>query len=377
MVNPFCWISIFFLIQVSLTFELDIFKSIKDKISQDNYSKDSKMATRSALKVIYAAERPEGVGAIVRRAIGVEGMRKFTPFLMFDHFSGAEGGFPEHPHLGQETISYMKAGAMAHEDFTGSKGIIYPGDLQFMTAGRGIVHSEMPVRLASGETPVGFQLWVDLPDKLKETAPRYRDLRAYEIPEATANDGKVKVKVISGESYGVESVQDLAYTPVHYYDFTLQPGAIFEQKFPKDFNVFLYILKGKGLQLADGTTAKANDAVFFKMDGDVVKGANPISNDEEIEFILVGGEVLNQHTVHHGPFVAKSNERLRQAFADYSYARNGFENLKTWKTLISNGVTDDMIQNELEGSLSLREQKKQEYLAQKAETLSKEVRDEL
>lgn len=377
MINLLTFLSIFFLIQSSFSFELNIFNSIKDKISTDSYNTDNKMATRTVLKVIHAAERPEGVGAMVRRAIGVEGMRKFTPFLMFDHFSGGEGGFPEHPHLGQETISYMKAGAMAHEDFTGSKGILYAGDLQFMTAGRGIVHSEMPVRLANGETPVGFQIWVDLPDKLKESPPRYRDLRAYEIPEATAQDGKVKVKVISGEAYGVKSVQDLAYTPVHYYDYTLQPGAIFEQAFPENFNVFLYVLKGDGLQLADGTVIKKHDAAFFKIDGNSIKGANPISNDEEIEFILVGGEVLDQHTVHHGPFVAKSNERLRQAFADYSYARNGFENLKTWKTLISNGVTDDMIENELQGSLSLREKQKQEYLAKKAETLAPEVRDEL
>lgn len=337
---------------------------------------NSKMSARTVQKVVHAMERPEGVGATVRRSIGVEGMRKFTPFLMFDHFAGGEGGFPEHPHLGQETITYMIKGAMAHEDFTGSKGILYPGDLQFMTAGKGIVHSEMPVPLKNGETPYGMQLWVDLPKEMKEVDPRYRDLRAYEIPEVVEQDGKLRVKVISGNAYGTESLKELAYTPVHYYHYTLKPGALFEQQMPENFNTFLYVMSGSGLRLTDGNVLNEFDNAFFKVDGNTIKGANPLDSDNDIEFILVGGQILDQHTVHYGPFVANNNERISKAMQDYNYARAGFSPLKTWKSLISNGVTDDMVENQL-GSLSDREREKEAYLKEKEKLVKEYARDEL
>lgn len=319
--------------------------------------------TRSIQTIIPAIAQSEGVGATVRRSIGVHGMRKFNPFLMFDHFkSQGKGGFPEHPHLGQETITLMLQGAMAHEDFTGSKGIIREGDLQFMTAGRGVVHSEMPVPSEDGKASEGLQLWVDLPEALKETKPRYRDLRAWEVPEVTEQDGKLKVRVISGAAYGVQSNKDLAYTPVHYYHYILQPGAFFKQPTPKDFNFFLYLIKGTDLQVSD-KLIKSNENVFFNRDGDEIAGEN--KGNEEVQFVLVGGEVLDQHVVHYGPFVATNGARIQQAFGDYQSARNGFENLKTWRTLISDGVTQSMIDNELNGSLEAREKERQAYLAKK------------
>ena len=130
------------------------------------------MSARSIAKIVTARQQAEGVGARVRRSIGVINQKSFNPFLMFDHFSSSgTNGFPEHPHRGQETITLVLHGAMAHEDFTGSKGILYAGDLQFMTAGKGIVHSEMPVANEDGSPTVGLQLWVDLPDALKDTEP--------------------------------------------------------------------------------------------------------------------------------------------------------------------------------------------------------------
>ena len=168
---------------------------------------------RTIKAIIPGVEQAKGVGATVRRSIGNMRMRNFTPFLLFDHFSSnGVGGFPEHPHLGQETITLMLKGAFAHEDFTGSKGVLREGDLQFMTAGRGTVHSEMPVIHPDGSLNVGLQLWVDLPEKLKEVEPRYRDLKSWEVPEAVEQDGKLKVKVISGKSYGVELDKELAST---------------------------------------------------------------------------------------------------------------------------------------------------------------------
>lgn len=330
------------------------------------------LTSRTIQAIVPAIAQSEGVGARVRRSIGNEGMRKFNPFLMFDHFQGGEGGFPEHPHLGQETITYMIGGSMAHEDFTGSKGIIREGDLQFMTAGRGIVHSEMPVPSDDGTPSNGLQLWVDLPEVLKESKPRYRDLRKWEVPIATAQDGNLTVKVISGEAYGVKSETDLAYTPVQYYHYVLKPGAHFEQPVPPNYNFFMYVLAGRGLKLNEDNTANRYESVFFKRNGNAIDGSNPATNTENVEFILVGGEVLDQTTVHYGPFVAKNYERIRQGFSDYQLARNSFSNLKTWKTLISNGVTQSMIENELKGSKAYREQEEQKYLAEKAKVQEKE-----
>ena len=180
---------------------------------------------RGIQAVFEAREQAEGAGATVRRSIGTAKLRNFTPFLMLDHFNiGVGAGFPDHPHRGQETITYLLEGAADHEDFAGHKGTLWAGDLQFMTAGKGIVHAEMPHDNGDGSSNNGMQLWVDLPKDLKNCEPRYRDLRAAEIPIAEADDGKVTVKVISGQSQGVDSLQQLAYTPVWLLDVTVRPG---------------------------------------------------------------------------------------------------------------------------------------------------------
>lgn len=325
--------------------------------------------SRSIKQIINSIEQAEGAGARVRRSIGIMSNRKFNPFLLFDHFSGTgENGFPEHPHKGQETISYMLTGAMAHEDFTGSKGVIYPGDLQFMTAGKGVVHSEMPIPNADGSPVAGLQLWVDLPDQIKDSPPRYRDLKAWEIPEAVQQDGKLTVKVISGTSYGVQSLKDLAYTPVHYFHYIMKPGATFKQELETGFNYFLYIFKGNNLVLNGDTTTKQYQSVFLNDDGDHITGEVPDTKDaENVEFVLIGGQVLDQEVVQYGPFVASSREKIQSAFSDYQYARNGFENVKNWKTLISNGVTKEMVNGPLKGSLEEREKERLAYLNNKSD----------
>lgn len=312
------------------------------------------MVKRTALKVINAVEQAEGAGARVRRSIGVMNNRKFNPFLMLDHFKiTPQAGFPNHGHRGQETITLVLKGAVAHEDFTGSKGILYPGDLQFMTAGKGVVHLEMPVDLDGSQQVVeGMQLWVDLPEALRDCQPRYRDLRAYEIPEVRADDGKVVVKVILGLLYGVDSVTDLAYTPVQYYYATIKPTGVYRQRVPAGYNFFAYFLKGESALVGE-TKVEQFQSVFFNQEGDEVEIVNTGSDD--IELVLVGGEVLDQTTVQYGPFVASSDASIRKAFADYQYARNGFENLRTWQSLISNGVTRDMIP-ELDANKQEREQ---------------------
>lgn len=298
------------------------------------------VSSRTILKFFTAVAQDEGVGARVRRSIGTIKMRNFTPFLMLDHFNvKPPAGFPDHPHHGQETITYVLSGAgMAHEDFTGSVGILMPGDLQFMTAGKGIVHSEIPVRNKNNDACVGMQLWVDLPKDLKDCEPRYRDLKSAEIPVITPND-KLTIKVISGESYGTKSVKDLAYTPVDYYHYTIKKGGSFEQKFPVNFNVFLYLLKGS---LKIGSKVfNQYDTIFFNRDGDSVQGSVAEDATEDCEFVLIGGQTLDQEIVQYGPFVETSKEKMHQVFLNYQSGKNGFERAAGWSSKIRGGVKEE------------------------------------
>ncbi|SCW01476.1 LAFE_0E00452g1_1 [Lachancea fermentati] len=296
---------------------------------------------RSIYKFFTAIEQSEGVGARVRRSIGTMKLRNFTPFLMLDHFSVAPpAGFPDHPHHGQETITYILSGMVAHEDFTGSKGVLYPGDLQFMTAGKGIVHSEIPVGLESGEPAVGLQLWVDLPSELKDCEPRYRDLRKGETPIAKPSES-LQVRVISGESYGVSSLSELAYTPVSFYHFIAsQKGTEFEQAFPENFNVFMYVLEGS-VSVNDKEFPQYS-TVFFNADGEGVKG---VSVSDNAEFVLIGGEILEQPVVQYGPFVETTKERIIKVFDNYQSGTNGFERAPGWSSSISGGIVEGDVEN--------------------------------
>lgn len=319
--------------------------------------------SRSIKTIISTFTRTEGRGVHLKRSLGAGKVKKFNPFLLFDHFKGSQGSFPPHPHLGHETVTYMLGGSVAHEDFTGSRGIIREGDLQFMTAGRGIVHSEIPIPSQDGSPTNGLQLWVDLPAAFKETEPRYRDLRTWEIPEVTDQDGKLKVRVISGESYGAKSNSNLAYTPIHYYHFTLLPGARFIQLVPKTFNFFLYVVKGNKLSLENSEKpVNCEETVFFEQDGEAISGGNFANNSDTIEFVLIGGEVLDQKMLHYGAFVGTSTSRIQKGMADFENAREGFERVQTWTSLIGDGVTEEMINNELNGSYEARDRARRDYL---------------
>lgn len=321
------------------------------------------MKLKSILKIISAIEKSGGTGITLLRSIGMLKQRRYNPFLLCDHFfSYGKGGFPKHPHRGQETITMILEGSIAHEDFTGSKGILYSGDLQFMTAGKGIVHAEMPISTPNAPT-IALQLWVDLPNKLKDTPPRYRDLKSWEVPEVIQDNGKVRTRIISGKAYGVESIKELSYTPVEYYHYIMKPGATFKHVLPLDFNFFLYVLKGNSLTLNDSIDAKQYHNYFFENDGDTIVGKNTSDFESgDVEFVLIGGKELKQDVVQSGLFVAPDKEGIKQAFEDYKNQENGFENLKTWKSLISKGVTEEMIEGPLNGSLEQRQKQKATYL---------------
>jgi len=261
---------------------------------------------------------------------------------MLDHFRIGNGaGFPDHPHRGQETITYLLSGAVDHEDFSGSKGTIWAGDLQFMTAGRGIVHAEMPHPNSDGSDNVGMQLWVDLPKELKFCESRYRDLRADEIPTAKTPDGKVEVKVISGRSQGVDSVQELAYTPVWLLDITIQPGGKIKQAIPSNWNAFAYTLSGAvtfDTGSSSQTVEKFHNTVFARSPGDQVIASVPEDAKESARIILVAGLPLDQPIVQYGPFVLTDPSQVREAMWDYSTFKNGFERAEEWRSQIGRSL---------------------------------------
>ncbi|KAJ4306768.1 RNA pol II transcription cofactor [Collariella sp. IMI 366227] len=245
------------------------------------------MSPRARLirQVLLATEQSEGAGARVRRSIGTPRLRHLTPFLMLDHFSVAPGaGFPDHR-------------------FHRRPRPPLPGDLQFMDAGRGIVHAEMPVPSTDGSPNIGLQLWVDLPAHLKNIEPRYRDLKAADIPVVEADERRVTVKVISGQSHGVDSVKDLAVAPVWFLDFEYHN-------------------------------------VVFEEEGDVVEIEVDAGAEKAARFVLVAGEPLNQEVVQYGPFVVTSKEEVYQAFADYQTHSNGFERAEGWRSEIGRRMMD-------------------------------------
>ncbi|KAL2814804.1 RmlC-like cupin domain-containing protein [Aspergillus granulosus] len=302
-----------------------------------------KMSIARKIRTVFLAiEQAEGAGARVRRSIGTPKLRNFSPFLMLDHFTIGDGaGFPDHPHRGQETITYLLSGGVDHEDFAGNKGTIGPGDLQFMTAGRGIIHAEMPHKNPDGSPNVGMQLWVDLPKKLKMCEPRYRDLRASEIPVADVDGGRVSVKVISGQSHGVDSVRDLAYTPVWLLDVTVKPGGRISQVLPVGWNAFAYTLAGTTIFGSNDSTqsVKQYHNVVFDQPGDHIEASVPDNAEEEGRFILVAGQPLDQKVVQYGPFVLTSQEEVYQAMLDYQSASNGFERARGWESEIGKRMT--------------------------------------
>ncbi|KAK3812670.1 MAG: RmlC-like cupin domain-containing protein [Linnemannia gamsii] len=239
-------------------------------------------------RAVLSKEQSEGVGARVRRSIGRPELRNHDPFLMLDEFNvDKNGGFPDHPHRGFETVTYMLEGQFQHEDFAGHKGTIGPGDLQWMTAGRGIVHSEMPVK--SQTRAHGLQLWINLPKEHKMCEPQYQELLDGQIPRATPQDGVV-VKVIAGESHGVKS-QVYTRTPTMYLDFKMDKNKTVTQTIPSTF-----------------TGVRGQRAPHFSEDG--AETVKIQTKDEDAHFVLIAGEPLKEPIVQHGPFVMNTQEEI-------------------------------------------------------------------
>ncbi|MDH3594287.1 MAG: pirin family protein [Rhodospirillales bacterium] len=278
---------------------------------------------RAIARVVEAVETSDGAGVRLKRSIGGPRLDHLDPFLLLDEFGSEEGadyigGFPDHPHRGFETVTYMLDGLMRHQDSTGQGGVLGPGGVQWMTAGRGIVHSEMPEQEEG--LMRGFQLWVNLPARDKMCAPRYQNIEPEDVPEVNREDGTV-VKVIAGRFDGVAgAVEGIAVDPV-YLDVALPAGASFEQAVPEAHNAFVYPFEGAveigAAGTGEGQVVEAGHLAVLGPGGLVAVRAGETPG----RFILVAGRPIGEPVARYGPFVMNTREEIHQAVRDYQAGR--------------------------------------------------------
>jgi quercetin 2,3-dioxygenase len=272
------------------------------------------MTERSILRRIRGTDTSDGAGVKLKRIIGQPGLDMLDPFLLLDEFRSDQAGdyiagFPEHPHRGFETVTYMLAGHMQHGDNHGNRGDLTPGSVQWMTAGRGILHSEMPQQ--ENGLMWGFQLWVNLPAKDKMTAPRYQDIGPDRIPVVHPAAG-VTVKVIAGSlGDATGPVSGIVTSPV-YLDIAVEPGAGIEIPLPEGHHAFAYVFDGTDAQVAGEKLARSDLAVLSK--GSSVRIAG---RESPARVLLVAGQPLNEPVARYGPFVMNTPEQIHEAIADF------------------------------------------------------------
>ena len=279
--------------------------------------------SRAVERLVRGRPTSDGAGVRLTRLLTQDLQRRLDPFLMLDAFRNENpddyiGGFPDHPHRGFETVTYMIAGRMRHRDSAGNEGLLGPGGAQWMTAGSGLIHSELPEQ--DDGLMEGFQLWLNLPAARKMVAPSYRDIPAAAIPQFTA-EGGVRVRVIAGESHGVAGAVTRPGTEPLYLDVHLPAGARFAQPLPAGHNAFAYTYRGNvrvaGTEVPDRHMAiLANDAG----DSAIVEALT------EARVLVVAGRPLNEPIAQYGPFVMNTADEIRQAFADYQ--RGAFQAAK-------------------------------------------------
>ncbi len=260
----------------------------------------------------------EGAGVRLKRSLGGERLNYLDPFLLFDHFGSAhaedyQAGFPMHPHRGIETVTYMLTGEVHHRDTLGNAGSIGAGDVQWMTAGGGILHEEMPQVRPEGNA--GFQLWVNLPAKLKMTQPRYQDIPSPKIPEVITEDG-ANIRVIAGNVAGTDgAVTGIAANPT-YLDVSIPPGRSFTQSVPQGHTAFAYVFEGKGTFIEEDEGSQkliAQTKLVVWEDGDSVK---IVTGEEAVRLLLISAQPLHEPIARYGPFVMNTQEEIKQALAD-------------------------------------------------------------
>jgi redox-sensitive bicupin YhaK (pirin superfamily) len=256
----------------------------------------------------------DGAGVKLTRVIGQPRLPDLDPFLMLDEFGSDDpsayiAGFPDHPHRGFETVTYMLAGRMRHRDNKGNEGLLTAGSVQWMTAGRGLIHSEMPEQDAGRMQ--GFQLWLNLPAKDKMTAPRYQDIAPDRIPVASPASG-VSVKVLAGEAAVVRGPVDAGATQPLYIDIRLEAGAAYTAVLPVGHNAFVYVYEGQAEAGAPAQSLDRGQIAVLSLGDRVTVGSSTGAR-----LILAAGKPLREPVAKYGPFVMNTHDELRQAFADY------------------------------------------------------------
>ncbi|WP_432822916.1 pirin family protein [Trichloromonas sp.] len=294
------------------------------------------MSNRRIKSLFKSQATVEGAGVHLKRAFGYAQVPRFDPFLMLDDFHSSEpdkylAGFPWHPHRGIETITYVLEGVVDHGDSMGNTGVIGAGDVQWMTAGSGIIHQEMPQKSPTG-TMWGFQLWANLPARQKMMPPRYRDVKAADIPEVVLENG-VRIKVISGTVAGVcGPVQDIVIEP-ELLDIQVPAGIVFRHPLAAGHTVLAYVLAGEGYfdESRDAYAFEAAGAgwsdverrcvcaaetlVLFEHQGEAVQVT---TRDQSVRFLLAAGRPLGEPVAWYGPIVMNTQEELRIAFEEYN-----------------------------------------------------------
>ena len=270
------------------------------------------MSTRTIRQRVTAHEVTEGAGVTVHRSIGTPALRNLDPFLMLDHFGSDNpdeyiAGFPDHPHRGFITFTYMLDGHMQHRDSMGNQGELMPGGVQWMKAASGVIHSEMP-RQDNGLMR-GFQLWINLPASEKMSDPEYQEFSAAAIPEVALEAGRVRV--LAGDFNGTHGVIEDPSTNVLYLDVTLPQNATFSLPLDASRHAFVYVFEGSA-QLAEDKLAQHTLAVLGT--GDTV---DITAGTDGARFILVAGRPIGEPVVQYGPFVMNTREEIEQAMADY------------------------------------------------------------
>lgn len=287
------------------------------------------MNHRNVKTITTAHRQQEGAGFIVRRPFPTRGLDMVDPFLLLDEMGpvvngpGEAIGAPDHPHRGFETITYILDGAVEHKDSMGHHGIIGPGDVQWMTAGSGVVHSEMPTEriLREGGRVHGFQIWLNLPKANKMARPRYQERSSSEIPEAVSADGKARVKVIAGKALGVSAAIS-THSPIHYHHWQLAPGGDVEVELPEELQAFAYVFEG-AVDLGS-EKARAEDGQLARLgDGNALRMSVPADAENGAQLLLLAGKPLDEPVARTGPFVMNTTEELYQAMRDFRAGRMG------------------------------------------------------
>lgn len=276
------------------------------------------LQSREVIKTIKPQTVMEGAGVRLKRSIATATLDHLDPFLLFDHFGSDNPadyikGFPMHPHRGIETVTYMIKGHVNHKDSIGNSGSIGSGDIQWMTAGGGIMHEEMP-QPGQGEM-IGFQLWVNLPARLKMTTPRYQDITSNQIPEV-ARDNGVKIRIIAGQVDGVRGAVSEIYADPSYLDVSIPANGSFSHPVEKGHTAFAYVFEGRGYfgtgeNTTENSISKPGLAVLG--DGDYIQAG---AANEPVRFLLVSGKPLNEPIARYGPFVMNTQEEIQQALED-------------------------------------------------------------